>query len=115
LYVDYRKLLIKKGIEIPPGFEVHHIDGNHSNNTLANLAVVSKKDHRRLHTGYVYNNGVLVKQCKKCGCWKPAEYFMRFLKPSNICNDCKIKPHANIELTKIGVFGNFEKPKNKPL
>lgn len=30
---------------IPKGMEVHHIDGDHSNNTLANLTLLSKRDH----------------------------------------------------------------------
>lgn len=30
---------------IPKGMEVHHIDGDHSNNALANLTLLSKRDH----------------------------------------------------------------------
>ena len=31
------------------GFDIHHIDGNHSNNAPANLVLIEHKDHMRLH------------------------------------------------------------------
>jgi hypothetical protein len=31
------------------GFQVHHIDGDHSNNHPANLALIENVDHLRLH------------------------------------------------------------------
>jgi hypothetical protein len=37
------------GQPIPPGFEVHHIDGDPSNNTLNNLSLVRPDDHQMIH------------------------------------------------------------------
>ena len=34
------------------GFEVHHIDGVHSNNAPANLVLVEGRDHMLLHMGH---------------------------------------------------------------
>lgn len=37
------------GGAIFPGREVHHIDGDKSNNRPSNLTIVSKEQHRRIH------------------------------------------------------------------
>ena len=34
---------------IPPGHDVHHIDGDRRNNSLDNLAVMPRGEHRRMH------------------------------------------------------------------
>ena len=36
-------------VEIPQGFDVHHIDGDHSNNDPANLCLMDHVSHMRLH------------------------------------------------------------------
>lgn len=35
--------------QLPNGLVVHHIDGNHDNNQLDNLCVVTAKGHSRIH------------------------------------------------------------------
>lgn len=48
--LTHRRVAEKKlGGEIFPGYEVHHIDGNKSNNRPSNLTVVSKAAHRAIH------------------------------------------------------------------
>jgi hypothetical protein len=37
------------GGKIYPGREVHHIDGDKSNNRRSNLIVLSSEQHRRIH------------------------------------------------------------------
>ena len=37
------------GGQIFPGHEVHHIDGDKTNNRPSNLSIVSKAQHRRIH------------------------------------------------------------------
>ena len=47
-YVDGQHILKK-------GFHVHHIDGNHSNNSIDNLIVVTRSEHRKIHdAGYYF-------------------------------------------------------------
>jgi len=33
------------------GFDIHHLDGDHTNNDPANLVMIEHQDHMRLHTG----------------------------------------------------------------
>lgn len=36
--------------EIPDGYEIHHRDFNHDNNDIANLELLTKDAHQRIHT-----------------------------------------------------------------
>ncbi len=46
----HRRVAEKKlGGPIYPGREVHHIDGDKSNNRPSNLTVLSRAQHRRIH------------------------------------------------------------------
>lgn len=38
------------GINIPKGYEIHHIDGDRQNNTIRNLVLLPKKLHNEYHT-----------------------------------------------------------------
>lgn len=35
---------------IPENFDIHHVDGNGANNSMANLEMVERGEHRRAHT-----------------------------------------------------------------
>ena len=49
--LTHRRVAEKKvGGKIFHGREVHHIDGNKNNNRSSNLLVVSKEQHRRIHS-----------------------------------------------------------------
>jgi hypothetical protein len=46
----YRRLVeIKLGRKLEPDEEVHHIDGNHQNNRMDNLAVLTASEHAKVH------------------------------------------------------------------
>jgi len=51
-YTFEHRLLVAQSLgltELPAHWEVHHIDEDKSNNDLDNLAIVTKKGHRKLH------------------------------------------------------------------
>jgi hypothetical protein len=57
--------------EIPEGFIVHHVDGDQANNSIENLALMSRADHVLEHA---MDKGYLLKDllCDVPGCESPA-------------------------------------------
>tara|TARA_R100001463_G_scaffold41227_2_gene87045 strand:+ start:1827 stop:2048 length:222 start_codon:yes stop_codon:yes gene_type:complete len=52
--MNYRKLYEEQIGKIPKGWQVHHIDFNHNNNSLDNLIAVPELVHTVIHqTGYM--------------------------------------------------------------
>ena len=47
--LEHRKVLYDAGVDVPAGADVHHRNGNKSDNRLENLEVIAKDDHTRLH------------------------------------------------------------------
>lgn len=47
--MHYRKIWEKTNGKIPDGYEIHHIDGNRSNNDIQNLKLVSLQEHLEIH------------------------------------------------------------------
>lgn len=46
----YRMMIERElGRELSPEELVHHIDGNHKNNAMSNLLVVSRSEHQKIH------------------------------------------------------------------
>ena len=76
---EHLYILEQNGIQIPDGYEVHHLDGNRQNNSPSNLIVLTKADHTRLHNWLKYcdldlkelrenrmNSGESTLYCKVC-------------------------------------------------
>ena len=47
---EHRKVVFDAGIEVAPGYQVHHRDGDKTNNDLANLVVMANGEHQREHS-----------------------------------------------------------------
>jgi hypothetical protein len=63
--------------DIPPGYVVHHIDGDQANNSISNLRCLTQGDHRRQHSTYRHSDVCIVchdptrkvrakKMCDRC-------------------------------------------------
>lgn len=51
--MNYRKFYEEQlNIKLSKDFDIHHIDYNHSNNSLDNLVALPHKLHQRLHQAY---------------------------------------------------------------
>ena len=51
---------------IPEGYQIHHIDGDKSNNSIENLQLVSALDHKRILEGCKLIDGEWYKPCSVC-------------------------------------------------
>lgn len=75
---------------IPDGMHVHHIDENPANNAIDNLRLVSKAEHRRIHSNYLPDG--LTKRCGCCDVVKALDAFQpRSGYPGavkSMCRDC---------------------------
>lgn len=47
--MHYRKIWAAANGSIPDGFDIHHVDGDRSNNDIDNLKCVSKEEHYQIH------------------------------------------------------------------
>ena len=51
----------------PKGYEIHHKDLDKSNYDISNLELLKLSDHRRIHAGWIRNNGIwIAKPCNRC-------------------------------------------------
>lgn len=81
--------------EVPAGMQIHHIDGDKTNNHISNLQLVTPLDHKRLHEGCKLVSGEWHKPCKDCGefkkCCPENWYYSRGWINSRLCRPCFIK------------------------
>lgn len=58
--LEHRYVLHEAGVAIPPGYHVHHLNHDKTDNRLENLGVMSNSEHQRHHRvlGSAIRNGV---------------------------------------------------------
>ncbi len=80
---------------IPAGYDIHHINGNRLDNRLENLQLVSKLEHKRIHSGCEKRDGVWWKPCSQCKEFKPVTkehwYFKGAWPLYGRCRPCHIR------------------------
>lgn len=78
--------------KIPDGHDVHHKDFNKQNNALENLELLTKKEHKRIHSGWQTVDGKHLKPCKKCGVLKEEREFYKTAGkwPEPECKQCRV-------------------------
>jgi len=75
----------------PKGYILHHKDFDRRNYNLDNLELMSESDHRKLHAGWIRENGLWIKKpCNRCGNILPLVNFYprKGYTPSALCKDC---------------------------
>lgn len=69
--VSYPRLIMKEklGRELEQGEDVHHIDGNPTNNEISNLELRHRGEHQREHATKYFDKEVVCPVCGKTFVW----------------------------------------------
>ena len=77
---------------VPAGHDVHHRDHDKLNNALGNLQLVTKLEHKRIHSGCELRDGVWWKPCGGCGEMKPLTTDHWYLNAEGSPNPSRCRP-----------------------
>jgi hypothetical protein len=75
---------------IPEGMELHHRNGDKLDNRLENLKLVTRLEHKRIHSGCIRIGSRWLKRCRRCQWYRPVDTeFYEYKGRNGVMGVCK--------------------------
>ena len=75
---------------VPEGMEIHHINGDKLDNRIENLSVLTRLEHKRIHSGCYRVGDRWLKRCRRCKWLRPVDTeFYEYPGRNGVMGACK--------------------------